>query len=53
MQGISVVFFTVADLVDLVQQDLKEDRLERRLYSLCKPKLLIFPRDAQRVLSHQ
>jgi DNA replication protein DnaC len=41
MQGISVVFFTVADLVDLVQQDLKEDRLERRLYSLCKPKLLI------------
>ena len=41
MQGISVVFFTVADLVDVVQQDLKEDRLERRLYSLCKPKLLI------------
>jgi DNA replication protein DnaC len=41
MQGISVVFFTVADLVDVVHQDLKEDRLERRLYSLCKPKLLI------------
>lgn len=41
MQGISVVFFTVADLVDLVQQDLKEDRLERRLHALCKPKLLI------------
>ena len=41
MQGISVVFFTVADLVDLVQQDHKEDRLKRRLYSLCKPKLLI------------
>ena len=41
MQGISVVFFTVADLVDVVPQDLKEDRLERRLYSLCKPKLLI------------
>jgi DNA replication protein DnaC len=41
MQGISVVFFTVADLVDLVQQDVKEDRLERRLYALCKPKLLI------------
>jgi DNA replication protein DnaC len=41
MQGISVVFFTVADLVDLVQQDVKEDRLERRLHALCKPKLLI------------
>jgi DNA replication protein DnaC len=41
MQGISVVFFTVADLVDLVQQDVKEDRLERRLHALCKPQLLI------------
>jgi DNA replication protein DnaC len=41
LQGISVVFFTVADLVDLVQQDVKEDRLERRLHALCKPKLLI------------
>ncbi len=41
MQGISVVFFTVADLVDLVQQDVKEDRLDRRLHALCTPKLLI------------
>ena len=41
MQGISVVFFTVADLVDLVQQDVKEDRLDRRLHALCMPKLLI------------
>lgn len=41
MQGISVVFFTVADLVDLVQQDVKEDRLDRRLRALCTPKLLI------------
>ena len=41
MQGMSVVFFTVADLLDLVQQDVKEDRLERRLHALCKPKLLI------------
>jgi DNA replication protein DnaC len=41
MQGISVVFFTVADLVDLVQQDVKADRLERRLHALCTPKLLI------------
>jgi DNA replication protein DnaC len=41
MQGISVVFFTVADLVDLLQQDVKADRLERRLHALCNPKLLI------------
>ena len=41
MGGGSRVFFTVADLVDLVQQDVKEDRLERRLHALCKPKLLI------------
>ena len=40
LQGISVVFFTVADLVDLVQQDVKEDRLDRRLHALCTPKLL-------------
>lgn len=41
LQGISVVFFTVADLVDLVQQDVKADRLEQRLQALSKPKLLI------------
>jgi DNA replication protein DnaC len=41
MQGISVVFFTVAGLVDLVQQDVKDDRLDRRLHALCTPKLLI------------
>jgi DNA replication protein DnaC len=41
MQGISVLFFTMADLVDLVQQDVKEDRLDRRLHALCTPKLLI------------
>ncbi len=40
-QGISVVFFTVADLVDQIQRDAKEDRLERRLQALSKPKLLI------------
>jgi DNA replication protein DnaC len=40
-QSISVVFFTVADLVDLLQRDVKEDRLDRRLQALCKPKLLI------------
>jgi DNA replication protein DnaC len=40
-QGLSVVFFTMADLVDQLQRDLKEDRLDRRLQALCKPKLLI------------
>lgn len=41
LQGISTVFFTVADLVDVLQRDAKEDRLEQRLQLLCKPKLLI------------
>lgn len=41
MQGGSRVFFTVADLVDLVQQDVKADRLERRLHALCTPTTLI------------
>ena len=40
-QGLSVVFFTVADLVEQLQRDAKEDRLDRRLQALCKPKLLI------------
>ena len=42
MFGCSVTFlFSENNLVDLVQQDVKEDRLERRLHALCKPKLLI------------
>src|SRR3989440_12649922 len=41
MGGGSRVFFTVADLVDLLQQDVKEDRLERRRTALSKPKLRI------------
>jgi len=40
-QGLSVVFFTVADLVEQLQRDVKEDWLDRRLQALCKPKLLI------------
>lgn len=31
----------MADLVDQLQRDLKEDRLDRRLQALCKPQLLI------------
>src|SRR5437016_11600968 len=41
MQGGSRVFFTVADLVDLVQQDVQEERMERHLLALFKPILLI------------
>jgi DNA replication protein DnaC len=40
-QGLSVYFLTIADLVDMLQRDLKEDRLSERLRALCKPKLLI------------
>lgn len=40
-QGVGVYFLTVADLLDLLQRDLKEDRLNHRLQMLCKPKLLI------------
>ena len=40
-QGVGVYFLTVADLLDVLQRDLKEDRLNHRLQMLCKPKLLI------------
>jgi len=40
-QGISVYFLTLADLVEMLHRDLKEDRLAERLRTLCKPRLLI------------
>lgn len=40
-QSISVYFLTVADLLDMLHRDAKEDRLTQRLAALCKPKLLI------------
>ncbi len=40
-QGISVYFLTVADLLDLLQRDVKEDRLTHRLQALARPKLVI------------
>lgn len=52
-QGVSVVFFTVADLVDLVAQDVKTDRLEQRLQVLCKPKLLILDEMGYVPLDHR
>ncbi|MFL5704169.1 MAG: IS21-like element helper ATPase IstB [Ktedonobacteraceae bacterium] len=53
MQGISVVFVTVADLVDLLEQDVKEDRLKPRLAALCKPKLLILDEMGYVPLDHR
>jgi DNA replication protein DnaC len=40
-QGVSVYFLTVADLLDLLQRDAKEDRLTHRLQALARPKLVI------------
>jgi DNA replication protein DnaC len=40
-QGVSVYFLTVADLLDLLQRDAKEDRLTHRLQALSRPKLVI------------
>ena len=39
--SISVYFLTVVDLLDMLQRDAKEDRLNHRLQTLCRPKLLI------------
>ncbi|MFO1341526.1 MAG: ATP-binding protein [Burkholderiales bacterium] len=39
--GVSVYFLTVAELLDMVQRDAKAGRLNLRLQTLCKPKLLI------------
>jgi DNA replication protein DnaC len=40
-QGISVYFLTVADLLEILQRDAKEDRLSRRLQALARPRLVI------------
>lgn len=40
-QGIGVYFLTVSDLLDMVGRDAKAGRLNLRLQTLCKPKLLI------------
>ena len=39
--GLTVYFLTMAELVDLLQRDVKLDRVPQRLQLLCKPKLLI------------
>lgn len=40
-QGVSVYFLTVVDLLEMLQRDAKEDRLNHRLKTLCRSKLLI------------
>jgi len=37
----SVYFLTMVDLLEVLHKDAKEDRLDHRLRTLCKPKLLI------------
>lgn len=40
-QSLSVYFLTVSDLLELLHRDAQDDRLDHRLRTLCKPKLLI------------
>jgi DNA replication protein DnaC len=39
--GLSVLFYSVADLLDQLTQDARTDRLARRMTALCRPQLLI------------
>jgi len=41
LEGKSVLFYTVADLLDQLAQDAKADRLQTRLNALCRPEVLI------------
>jgi DNA replication protein DnaC len=40
-QATSVYFTTMVDLLDTLHRDAKEDRLDHRLHTLCRPRLLI------------
>src|SRR5258706_9146601 len=39
--GLSVLFYSVADLLDQLTHDARADRLARRMTALCRPQLLI------------
>jgi DNA replication protein DnaC len=39
--GLSVLFYSVADLLDQLTQDARTDRLARRMTALCRPQVLI------------
>lgn len=41
LQGMSVLFFALPDLVQTLAVDARPDRLNRRLQTLCRPQLLI------------
>ena len=41
--GVRVYFLTMADLVEQLQRDLKQDRVPQRLQLLSKPKLVVVP----------
>ena len=41
LQGMSVLFFALPDLVQTLAADARPDRLNRRLQTLCRPQLLI------------
>ena len=41
LNGQTVLFYTVADLLDQLAQDAKTDRLQTRLKTLCRPDVLI------------
>jgi DNA replication protein DnaC len=41
LQGLSVLFYTVAELLDLLAQDARADRLTSRLKTLARPDILI------------
>lgn len=40
-QAVSVYFTTMVDLLDQIHRDAREDRLDHRLATLCRPRLLI------------
>ncbi len=39
--GLSVLFYSVADLLDQLTQDTRTDRLARRMQTLCRPQILV------------
>lgn len=39
--GLSVLFYSLADLLEQVTRDVKADRLAQRMHTLCRPQLLI------------
>jgi DNA replication protein DnaC len=40
-QAVSVYFITIVDLLEALHRDVNEDRLDHRLRTLCRPRLLI------------